>query len=251
MALRFVSKSTFAPEEITASDQLEPALESLLRSMKVNDSVINWMRVNEILDRAVFVDLAQDEDKMRKCTAAFGIDQSDQADFLRQSEMTKLLGAWRQARTQREVKLIVDATAKAHGEPVSMLAMDWNSLDDPIQSQIWCWTSVQRKTCFEAFEELRSECKFEAERLSEVVSQEEADMQRRSKPDPARQYDMHLDGRLTLQARRRFKSTEPRDIEQLRAKYTVMENLWLLAQMHQPGRSIYNDLTPSTFSNVP
>ena len=28
------------------------------------------------------------------------------------------------------------------------------------------------------------------------------------------------------------------------------ENLWLLAQMRQPGRSIYSDLTPSTFSNI-
>ena len=96
--------------------------------MKVNDSVITSMQVNEILDRAVFADLAQDEDKMRKCAAAFGIDQSDQADFIHQREMAKLLGASRQARTQREVKLTVDATAKAHGEPVSMLAMDWNSL---------------------------------------------------------------------------------------------------------------------------
>ena len=82
MALRFVSKSTFTPDEIAASPQLEPALESLLRSMKVHESVITSMQVNEILDRAVFADLAQDEDKMRKCAAAFGIDQSDGADFL-------------------------------------------------------------------------------------------------------------------------------------------------------------------------
>ena len=54
---------------------------------------------------------------------------------------------------------------------------------------------------------------------------------------------------LTLQTRRRCTGTEPRDIEQLRAKYTVVENLWLLAQMRQPGRSIYSDLTPCTFSN--
>ena len=56
LALRFVSKSTFTPEEIAASPQLEPALESLLRSMKVNDSVITSIRVNEILDRAVCAD---------------------------------------------------------------------------------------------------------------------------------------------------------------------------------------------------
>ena len=61
--------------------------------MKVNYSVINSMRVNEILNRSVFADLAQDEEKMRKCAAAFGIDQSDQADFPHQREMAKLLGA--------------------------------------------------------------------------------------------------------------------------------------------------------------
>ena len=106
--------------------------------MTVHDSVITSMQVNEILDRVVFADLAQDEDKMRKCAVASGIDQSDQAAFPHQREVAKLLGACRQARTQREVKLTVDVTAKAHGEPVSMLAMDWNCLDDPIQSQVWC-----------------------------------------------------------------------------------------------------------------
>ena len=145
MTLRFVSKSTFAPEEIAASSQLEPALESLLRLMKVNDSVITSMRVIEILDRALFADLAQDEDKMRKCAAAFGIDQSDQADFPHQREMAKLLGAWRQARTQREVKLTVDATAKSHGEPVSMLAMDWNSLMIQFKAKFGVDRICQRK----------------------------------------------------------------------------------------------------------
>ena len=93
-ASRFVSKSTFTPEEIAASPHLEPALESLPRSMKVNDSVITSMRVNEISDRAVFADLAQDEETMRKCAAAVGIGQSDQADFPLQREMAKLLRAW-------------------------------------------------------------------------------------------------------------------------------------------------------------
>ena len=76
---------------------------------------------------------------MRKCAAAFGVDQTDQADFLHQREMAKLLGAWRQARTQREVKLTVDATAEAHREPVSMLSMDWYSLmAQSIHSQVRC-----------------------------------------------------------------------------------------------------------------
>ena len=68
-------------------------------------------------------------------------------------------------------------------------------------------------------------------------------------PTRARQYGMDLDGRLTLQKRRRFTSSGTRDIEQLRAKYTVMENMWLLAQLQQPGRAMYRDLTASTFTN--
>ena len=127
-----------------------------------------------------------------------------------------------------------------------MLAMDWNSLVTQYNAKYGadlCEEDLPAKSNFEEFEERLAEVNFEAERLSEVVSQEEAEVQRRAKPDPARQYSMHLDGRLTLQTRRRFPSTEPRDIEQLRAKYTVMENLWLLKQMRQPGRSIYREIS--------
>ena len=252
MALKFVTKATFTPEDLAAAPELEPALESLLRSLEVHDSVIEAMRINEILDRAIFSDLAQDEGKMRKCAAAFGIDQSDDADFPHQREMAKLLGAWRTARTQNEVKLNVDAAAKAHGEPIAILAMDWNSLMVQFKAKYGtelCEEDLPAQTYFEEFEERLAEGSLEAERLGQVVSQEEAELKRKNKPDPARQYGMHLNGTLTLQTRRRFTSSEPCDIEQLRAKYTVMENLWLLAQVRQPGRAIYKDLTPTTFSN--
>ena len=33
----------------------------------------------------------------------------------------------------------------------------------------------------------------------------------------------------------------------MRLKYSIMTNLWLLAQMRQPGRSIYGDLDRNTF----
>ena len=42
--------------------------------------------------------------------------------------MAKLIGAWRLSKTQSEVKQAADAAARAHGEPVEILAMDWNSL---------------------------------------------------------------------------------------------------------------------------
>ena len=73
----------------------------------------------------------------------------------------------------RKVKLTVDATAKAHGEPVSMLAMDWNSLR--IQFKVTfgadlCEEDLPPQNYFEEFEERVAEGNFEAERLSEVVS---------------------------------------------------------------------------------
>ena len=70
MATQFVSKLTFSPDDIAAADQLEPVLESLLRSLKVHDSVIMAMRVNEILDRALFTDLAQDSKNATKRLAS-------------------------------------------------------------------------------------------------------------------------------------------------------------------------------------
>ena len=128
MAAKFVSKLSFSPDDIAAADQLEPALESLLHVLKVHDSVIMAMRVNEVLHRALFTDLAQDEQQLKKCGKAFGIDASEDAEFSHQSEVATLIGAWRQAKTQSEVKRAADAAARAHGEPVCIFAMDWNSL---------------------------------------------------------------------------------------------------------------------------
>ena len=44
-------------------------------------------------------------------------------------------------------------------------------------------------------------------------------------------------------------SSEPSDEKGLRLKYAFMTNLWLLAQMRQPGRSIFQDLDRCTFSD--
>ena len=82
-----------------------------------------------------------------------------------------------------------------------MLAMDWNSLMIQFNAKFGadlCEEDPPAQSYFEEFEERLAEGNFEAQRVSEVVSQEEPDTQRRSKADPARQYGMHLDGRLTL-----------------------------------------------------
>ena len=48
---------------------------------------------------------------------------------------------------------------------------------------------------------------------------------------------------------RRHLSSEPADEKGLRLKYVVITNLWLLAQMRQPGRTIYRDLDRCTFND--
>ena len=90
-----------AAEDLASAQELEPALCSPLRSLKVHESVIESMRVNA--ERAIFTDFAQDGEKLPKCARAFGIDRSETADFPRQREMAELIGAWRQAKAQYEV----------------------------------------------------------------------------------------------------------------------------------------------------
>ena len=169
-----------------------------------------------------------------------------------QREMAKLIGAWRQANAQSDVKTGADAAARAHGEPVTILSMDWKSLMGKFRVTFGpdlCDNELPAKSYYEEFEESLAEGCLEAERLCEVVSEEESQEQGRLKHDPARQFGMHLEGKLTLQTRRRFSSVEAANQEQLRAKFTVLQNMWLSAQLRQPGRSIFRDLTRSTFDD--
>ena len=189
------------------SERLEPAFESLLRSLKVNDSLIDALRVNEGTDRALFKDLAQDEQQLKNCAKASRIDTSEAAEFPHQREMAKLIGAWRESRRRRRGK---------GPRRTSDVGPDF------------CDNELPAKTYYEDFKESLAECSLEAERLRDVVSEEEAQDQRRLKADPARQYGMHLDGKLTLQTRRKFTSSEPANQEQLTAQvHSVAEHVAL------------------------
>ena len=86
------------------------------------------------------------------------------------------------------------------------------------------------------------------ETLAQVISLAEENKQRALKPKVSRQMGLHLDNTLTIQTRRRFVSSMPATIEELRDKYQVMSHMWLLAQMRQPTRPLHADLKESTFS---
>ena len=226
MAAKFVSKLVFSQDDVANSERFELAFESLLRWLKVNHSVIDAVRVNDVTHHTLFKDLAQDEQQLKTCAEAFGIDTSEAAEFPHQREMTKLIGAWRQAKRQSEVKAAADAAARAHGAPVTILSMDWNSLMENFRVTFGpdlCDNELPAESHHEDFEESLAEGSPEAERLRDVVSEEEAQDQRRFKADPARQCGMHLDGNLTLQTRRELTSSEAANQEQLRAKYTVLQ----------------------------
>ena len=100
---------------------------------------------------------------------------------------------------------------------------------------------------FENFSERLADGTLKAEPLSHVVSLFEEEQQDAKRPDPTRQYNLQLDSKLTITTKRRHLSSEPTDEKGLRLKYSILTNLWLLAQMRQPGRSIYADFDRNTF----
>ena len=85
-----------------------------------------------------------------------------------------MVKAWNSAKIQAEIKTKVDAVAKAHGEPVSILKCDWISLmtlmtrfgdhqgDNSHESRL------PAQSYFENFEESLADGSLEAERLDQV-----------------------------------------------------------------------------------
>ena len=101
------------------------------------------------------------------------------------------------------------------------------------------------QTYFEGFKERLTDGTMIAEPLSHVISLAEEKEQKERGPEGARQVGIHLDSTLTIQTRRRFVSTLPANMGELRTKYNIMTNLWLL----EPGRRLYADLDKDTFGD--
>ena len=100
---------------------------------------------------------------------------------------------------------------------------------------------------YESYEEKLSNTTWIAEPLTHIVSLQEEEKQKALRP--ARSVGIHLDSSLSIQTQRRFMSSVPTTIEDLRTKYKVMANMFLLAQMRQPSRHLYRGLEVNTFSD--
>ena len=149
-----------------------------------------------------------------------------------------------------ETKLQTDAVARAHGVPVTLLPCDWTSLVTEFKNKHGKHIpddKLPAQSMFENFSERLADGTLKAEPLSHVVSLFEEEQQDAKRPDPTRQYNLQLDSKLTITTKRRHLSSEPTDEKGLRLKYSILTNLWLLAQMRQPGRTIYADFDRNTF----
>ena len=154
---------------------------------------------------------------------------------------------------QIEVKTSTEALQKQHGEPVRMLPEDWTSVMVKFKSKYGKNLQEEElpaQAFFEEFQEKLEAEMLQAEPLDQVISQAEAEEQDRKKPDPPRQYGIHLNAALTIQTRRRYTSTLPKDVEELRAKCEVLSSCWLLGQQRQPGRALYSDVDTTTFPQI-
>ena len=86
------------------------------------------------------------------------------------------------------------------------------------------------------------------ETLSQMFSVADESKETARKPEQSRHLGLNLDSTLSVQTRRRFITSSPTTIEDLRTEC----NLWLLAQVRQPGRHLYcNDVARVCVANYP
>ena len=247
----FNSNVVITDAQLVDAPQLEPAFEHMLRNSSVHESVISILRANSIVDRDTFVNMYDSESSLKEGAADLGFDLAT-GGLSHKREFARIVTAWKTAKVMAETKLQTDAVAKAHGVPVTLLPCDWTSIMTEFKNKFGNHISDDRlpaQSMFESFTEKLADGTFKAESLSLVVSLFEEEQQDAKKPDHSRQYNLQLDSRLTISTKRRHQSTEPTDEKGLRLKYAILTNLWLLGQMRQPGRSIYQDFTRTTWND--
>ena len=174
--MAFTSSLELLSAQRADAPPLEPSLEALLREVNCHEEVIMAFRVQEIVDRGLFVALDSSEEGIRKTAQeAFGIDP--EKGFAHKRELAKVVKAWSTARVQNEAKTKVDATARAHGEAVSMLNSDWTSLMRKFRDQYGKHLKEEdlpAQSYYEQFEESLADGCLQAERLTHVVTAREA-----------------------------------------------------------------------------
>ena len=248
----FVSRVTLTDTQREVLPTLEPSFEHLLHDAKVDPATILSLRHCQITDRETFAALDDTVDGLKTVALDMGIDLPG-GGMPHKREFARITTAWKKARAQADIKVTTEALQRQHGEPIATLPEDWTSVVVQFKKKYGTDLpdeELPAQAYYEDFQERLSAGMLRAESLDQVISMAEAEEQERQKPDPPKQFGIHLDSKLTLQTRRRYVGTAPRNIEELRSKYEVMSNMWLLAQLRQPGRSLFSDLQPTTFQRI-
>ena len=113
----------------------------------------------------------------------------------------------------------MDAVARGHGELITMVACDWQSLMTQFKQKYGLHiheTRLPAQSYFEACEEKLADGLLYPETLAQVVSLAEENKQKALKPEMSRQMGLRLDKSAV------FISSMPNTIEELRSKCQVM-----------------------------
>ena len=238
--------TTSTPEQIAAAPQLEPSFEMTLRAADISEEVISGFRVHRIKHAATFAAMDTTPEELKDTVReAFGVDTAKYGQP-HKVEWANIHNAWLASNVILEVKTRVDAVARAHGQPIQYLNKDLASMLFQFKTQHGLnihEAKLPSQSYYESFEERRcrnSDSRGELRRGTRANG---------VKTRPPTQMGLPLDSTLTLLTKKRYLSRMPTDRESLRTKYRVMSNLWLLAQLRQPGRQLYADLSKDTFND--
>ena len=199
---------------------------TLLTAATVHKSVLDGSIALGIAMCGCFSSLADDLLDLREALSEmFSFDKKHGP--LHRLEASKLVEVW--------------STARAHGIPVELPADSWGNLMKAFQDQ--CGTSIPPKglpaqSYFEVLEEMVQDRVFYAESLAQVVSLDTENRHRLANPDTHSQPIAMLFDGSTIRPKRRLVSTMPDDLEEFRAKYEIIANVWRMMKLRSPGRAV-------------
>ena len=156
-------------------------------------------------------------------------------------EFSNVLMAWKRTQVQVEAKTSTEALQRQHGEPVRMLSEDWTSVIVKFKSKYGANLQEEELSAQAYFEEFheKTRCGDAPGRAS--GSDHLAGRGGGTGPPETGAaealWDAPPNASLTIQTRRRYTSNLPKDLEELRQKYDVLSNCWLLGRGSRAERS--------------
>ena len=189
-------------EQEANAHPLEPT-ESPVRSVEVPDELTMAFRVQGIAN----------VDGLKEACKEVCVDPENGLGH--KNAWTLIRNAWGRTRAQIEVKERVDAVAKAHGEPVTMLTKDRDSLIKQFK-QLHSTHLTDSGPGTSTLRNVRT--KATGRKVGGGGTAIAVEVR------AFRHMGLHLGSSLTMETKRKYVSMMPSDIEDLRKKYRVMTN---------------------------